>query len=69
MKQINRYYLVFGFVAAILAYAVFFSHNVYFNAILLFFGFLVCVTAYAYIDKHENEKERKFSEKIINLLG
>lgn len=69
MKQINRYYLVFGAWCAILAYAVFFSNNVHFNAILLFFGFLGGVTAYAYIDKHENEKERKFSEKIVNLLG
>lgn len=69
MRQVNRYYLVFGFVAAILVYAVFFSHNVYFNAILLFFGFVGSVTAYAYIDEHENEKERKFSKKIVNWLG
>ena len=69
MKQVNRYYLVFGVWGIILAYAVFFSHNVYFNAILLFFGFLGGVIAYAYIDEHENEKERKFSEKIVNLLG
>lgn len=69
MKQINRYYLVFGVWCAILAYAVFFGNNVYFNTILLYFGFLGCVTAFAYIDEHENEKELKFSEKIVNLLG
>ena len=69
MKQINRYCLVFGVWCAILAYAVFFGKNVYFNTILLYFGFLGCVTAFAYIDEHENEKEHKFSEKIVNLLG
>lgn len=69
MKQMNRYYLVFSAWCTILAYAAFFSNNVYFNVFLLFFGFLGCVTAYAYINEHENEKERKFSEKIVNLLG
>lgn len=69
MKQINRYYLVFGFWAAILFYAAFISNNVYFNGFLLFFGFLGCVTAYTYIDEHENEKERKLREKIVNSLG
>lgn len=68
MKQINRYYLVIGAWCAIIAYVVFFSNNVYLNVILFFFGFIGCVTAYAYIDEHENEKERKFSEKIINLF-
>ena len=60
---------MFGVWCAILAYAVFFGNNVYFNTILLYFGFLGCVMAFAYIDEHENEKEHKFSEKIVNLLG
>ena len=69
MKQMNRYYLVFGAWCVILAYAAFFSNNVYFNGFLLFFGFLGCVTAYAYINENENAKERKFSSKIIKKLG
>ena len=69
MKQINRYYLVFGFWAAILFYAAFISNNVYFNGFLLFFCFLLTILGYAYIDENENAKERKFSSKIIKKLG
>ena len=69
MKQINRYYLVFGFWAAILFYTAFISNNVYFNGILLFFGFILTILGFAYIDENENEQERKLSEKIGNLLG
>ena len=60
---------MFGIWCAILSYAAFFSHNVYFNAFLIFFGFNGCIIACAYIDEHENEKENKFIEKIVNLLG
>ena len=54
MKQINRYYLVFGVWCAILAYAVFFGNNVYFNTILLYFGFLGCVTANMKMKRNAN---------------
>ena len=69
MKRINRYYLVFGFWAAILFYAAFISNNVYFNFILFFFGLFGCIVAYAYIKEHENEKEVNFIKKLVNLLG
>lgn len=69
MKQINRYYLVFGFWAVILFYAAFISNNVYFNFIFLFFGLFGCIVAYAYIKEHENEKEVNFIKKLVNLLG
>lgn len=69
MEKINRYYLVFGFWAAILFYAAFMSNNVYFNAFLLFFGFIGSILACGYIMENQNAKESKFVSKIMKKIG
>lgn len=70
MKSINRIAVVLVFWASVLAFCVFVSTNVYLNAFLICTGFISALLACGYIfDKGMNEKEKRFMQKGMKVLG
>lgn len=63
--QVNRFTLLLIAFAAIMVY-VFFSTNVYLNALLIVSGVLFVGVAFAYIEEEctLNEKEKNFLKKL-----
>ena len=65
--KVNRFYIVFALWATLLGWCVT-NENVYVNGFVLFFGFLSLVCALAYVIENKNEKEEKFTEKLVNIF-
>ena len=66
MKQINRFKVLIALWTILLAYCVFISKNVYFNAFVLFFGFCALILGFAYIEDDMTEKEERFFNNLGN---
>ena len=66
MKQINRFKVLIALWTILLAYCVFISTNVYFNAFVLFFSFCALILGFAYIEDDMTEKEERFFNNLGN---
>lgn len=68
--KVNRISVILVIWCAILGYCAFISTNVYLNAFLICTGFILALLVCGYIfDKGMNEKEKRFIEKGMKVLG
>lgn len=66
IKNINRFKILFALWAILLAYCIFVSTSVHFNAIAIFCGSYALILGFAYVEDNMNEKEKTFFNKLFN---
>jgi hypothetical protein len=66
--DMNRFKILIGMWVSILAYCVFFSHDVTFNAIAISLGFIGMLIGFVHVERNMTKKELRFFNKYINII-
>lgn len=69
MRKVNRFYLIYVFYNLCMMYCVFISNNVYINLMIIILSFLVSLFAFGHVLENMNEKERKYTQKLVDFLS